>query len=168
MLDALIRPLLLIALVTAAAGPWFVMAVLRPAFGKSGPSSQYLGPIEHQVARAGRIAGWIALAASLPELYLQVVDVMGGSILSAVEAPIVWRLLTRTATGWVWIGRTAMLAALLFALGTRRGLGRTAGRSRPWTGIRWWIALALAGAALGLYLPVALPPRRPHVVQPYP
>ncbi|MEK6716410.1 MAG: CopD family protein, partial [candidate division NC10 bacterium] len=148
MLDALIRPLLLIALVTAAAGPWFVIAVLRPAFGRSGLSTDGLDPIESQVARVGMTAAWIALGASLPELYLQVVDIMGGSILSGVEAPVVWRLLTRTATGWVWIGRTAMLAALLFALGTRRGLGRTAGRSRPWIGIRWWIALALAAAAL--------------------
>jgi hypothetical protein len=40
MLDALIRPLLLIAIVTAAAGPWFVIAVLRPAFGRSGLSEE--------------------------------------------------------------------------------------------------------------------------------
>ena len=86
MLDALIRPLLLIALVTAAAGPWFVIAVLRPAFGRSDLSSDDLDPCERQVARAGRIAGWIALAASLPELYLQVVDIMGGSILSGVRS----------------------------------------------------------------------------------
>ena len=148
MLDALIRPLLLIALVTAAAGPWFVLAVLRPAFGRSGLSTDDLDPIESQVARVGMTAAWIALGASLPELYLQVVDIMGGSILSGVESPVVWRLLTRTATGWVWIGRTAMLAALLFALGTCRGLGRTAGPPRPWAEIRWWTSLALAAAAL--------------------
>src|SRR3970282_955728 len=110
MLDALIRPLLLIALVTAAAGPWFVIAVLRPAFGRGGLSTDDLDPIESQVARVGMTAAWIALGASLPELYLQVVDIMGGSILSGVEAPVVWRLLTRTATGWVWIGREALLA----------------------------------------------------------
>jgi len=148
MLDALIRPLLLIALVTAAAGPWFVIAVLRPAFGRSDLSSDDLDPCERQVARVGRIAGWIALAASLPELYLQVVDIMGGSILSGVESPVVWRLLTRTTTGWVWIGRTALLAALLFTLSTRCEVGRTAGRSQPMAGPRWWLALALAAAAL--------------------
>src|SRR5574341_547158 len=136
MLDALIRPLLLIALATAAAGPWFIITVLRPAFGRSGLSSDDLGPIERQVARAGIIAGWIALAASLPELYLQVVDIMGGSILSGVESPVIWRLLTRTATGWVWMGRTVLLAALLFTLSTRCEVDRTAGRSQPMAGPR--------------------------------
>lgn len=140
MLDALIRPLLLIALVTAAAGPWFVLALLRPAISKAGLSSNHLDPIERQVARVGLTAAWISLVVGLPELYMQAVDIMGGTIFSGVQFHVVWRLLTRTTVGWVWIGRSILLAGLLVAL--------TTARSRPWSRIRWWIALALAAAAL--------------------
>ncbi len=140
MLDALIRPLLLIALVTAAAGPWFVLTLLRPIFGRAGLSTGRLDPIEHHVVRVVKAATWIALGCSLPELYMQAVDIMGGTIFSGVEPSVVWRLLTRTTSGWVWIDRTVLLAALLTLLAWPR--------SWPWSRIRWVTALVLAGAAL--------------------
>ncbi len=140
MLDALVRPVLLIALVTAAAGPWFVIILLRPTFGRAGLSAGRLDPIEQQVIRVAKAATWIALGVSLPELYMQAVDIMGGTIFSGVELSVVWRLLTRTNSGWVWVARTALLAALLMALAWSR--------SRPWSRIRWVTALVFAGAAL--------------------
>ena len=140
MLDALIRPLLLIALVTAAAGPWFVIALLRPTVRKAGLPSRDLEPIERQVARVATIATWIALGASLPELYLQTVEIIGGTIFSGVELSVIRTLLTRTTTGWVWISRAALLAAALVPF--------AAVGSRPQSGVRWWTALALASAAL--------------------
>lgn len=140
MLDALIRPLLLIALVTAAACPWFVIALLRPAVRKAGLSSRDLESIGRQVARVATIATWIALGSSLPELYLQAVEIIGGTIFSGVEFPVIWTLLTRTTTGWVWIARTALLATMLVAF--------AAAGSRPQSGVRWWTSLAVASAAL--------------------
>jgi putative copper resistance protein D len=148
MLDALIRPLLLIALVTAAAGPWFVVALLRPVFRRVRLSSRHLDPVERRVVDVAKAATWIALVASLPELYVQGVDITGGTIFSGIEFSIVWRLLTRTTVGWVWIGRTVLLAALLVVLATRRERNQLTATSRPWSWIRWWIALALATAAL--------------------
>ena len=97
------------------------------------------------MARAG---AWIALGASLPELYLQTVDISGGAIFSGVELSVVWRLLTRTATGWVWISRSALLVALLAVLAARPGIGRTMEGSRTWSGVLWWVALVLGAAAL--------------------
>jgi putative copper resistance protein D len=154
MLDALVRPLLLIALVTAAAGPWCVVALLRPALVKAGLSPNLVDPIEGRVARIVNTGAWIAVAASLPELYLQTVDISGGSILSGIELSAVWRFLTRTTAGRVWISRILLLAALLVVLRTSpepaRGScgqpGRTMPRSR--SGLSWWTALALAAAAL--------------------
>ncbi len=140
MLDALVRPVLLIALVTAAAGPWFVIILLRPIFGRAALSTDRVDPIEQQVVRVTKAAAWIALCFSLPELYMQVVDIMGGTIFSGVELSMVWKLLTRTTSGWVWIARTAVLAALLMLLAWHR--------LWPWSHIRWVAALALAGAAL--------------------
>jgi len=148
MLDALIRPALLIALVTAAAGPWFVITLLRPALRSVGLSSGHFDPIGNRVARVAAGAAWIALAASLPELYLQAVDISGGTIFSGVELSVIWRLLTRTSVGRVWIGRTALLAALLVILATCRDPGQRETPSQPLFGIRWWVALALAAAAL--------------------
>ncbi len=164
MLDALVRPALLIALLIAAAGPWFVIALLRPALRSTGLSSGQLDPIGDRVARVAAGAAWIALAAGLPELYLQTVDITGGTIFSGVEPAVVWRLLTRTATGWVWIGRSALIGALLVVLRTCPEPGRRAchfdrlraqpepdrrtSRSRPRFGIRWWAALILGAAAL--------------------
>jgi len=150
MLDAFVRPLLLIALVTAAAGPWCVVALLRPVLFKAGLAPNLFGPIEGRVARIVSIAAWIALAASIPELYLQMVAISGGSVLSGVEFAAVWRFLTRTAAGWVWIGRAALLVALLAVARTCLESGRTSsglGRETP-PQPRWWTALALAAAAL--------------------
>src|SRR3990172_3429576 len=148
MLDALIRPLLLIALVTAAAGPWFVIAVLRPAFGRLGLSSPHRDPIERQVARVANAATWIAVGAGVPEIYLQAVDILGGSMLSGVQLSVPWRLLTQTTAGWVWVGRNASLVALLVVLGTGREWSRTTTPSWPWSRVRWLTAMALGTAAL--------------------
>jgi putative copper resistance protein D len=148
MLDALIRPLLLIALVTAAAGPWFVIALLRPALGRLGLSSPHLDPIERQVARVANAATWIALGAGVPEIYLQAVDIMGGSMFSGVQLSVPWRLLTQTTAGWVWVGRNASLVALLVVLGTGREWSRTTTPSWPWSRVRWLTAMALGTAAL--------------------
>ncbi len=140
MLDALVRPVLLISLVTVAAGPWFVITLLRPTFGGAGLSAGHLDPIEQHVVRVAKAATWVALCFTLPELYMQAVDIMGGTIFSGVELSVVWRLLTRTTSGWVWIARTGLLGALLMLLAWHR--------SWPWSGNRWVAALILGGAAL--------------------
>ncbi len=146
MLDTLVRPLLLIALVTAAAGPWCVVILLRPALLGAGLLSSLFDSIEGRVARIVNTVAWIALAASIPELYLQVVDISGGSILSGIELSAAWRFLTRTTAGWVWIGRAVLLAALLAVLRTCPEPGR--GTPRPRSGFYWWAALGVAAAAL--------------------
>lgn len=118
MLDALTRPVLLIALVTAAAGPWVILVLLRLAFRRSGLSSDLLGPTEHRVIRTGSTATWIALAAAVPELYMQAVDISGGSPLGGVELWSAWRLLTRTTVGRVWIARSVLLSGLWIVFAT--------------------------------------------------
>ena len=148
MLDALVRPVLLIALVVAAAGPWCVIALLRPALRGAGLAPDHLESLEGQVARVARAGVWLALGSSLPELYLQTVDIIGGTVFSGVEPGVVWRLLTRTATGWVWIGRGALLVALVAVLPARPRIGRPAEDSRAWSGALWWAALALGASAL--------------------
>ncbi len=148
MLDALFRPVLLIALVTAAAGPWFVIALLRPTLCGSGLTLSHLDPIERRVVGIAKAAAWIALIVSVPELYLQTVDIMGGTLFSGVEFSVVWRLLTRTTAGWVWIGRSILIAALLVALATPRERGQRTARSWPWSRIRWLTVLVLAASAL--------------------
>jgi putative copper resistance protein D len=146
MLDALVRPLLLIALVTVAAGPWCVVALLRPVLHRTSLSPDLLDPIEGSVARIVKAGAWVALAASIPELYLQIVDISGGSILSGIEISAGWRFLTRTRAGWVWIGRNLLLVALLGAL--RASFDPASSTPRPRTSRSWRTALALAAAAL--------------------
>jgi len=149
MLDALVRPLLLIALVVAASGPWCLLALLRPACRDVGLAGRCADDIEPRVTRTVAAAAWIALAASPLELYLQAVDVAGGTVFSGVEPALAWQLLTGTASGWVWTGRVVLLAGLLAVLAAGpAGVGDSLEPQRG-TRLRWCTALVLSAGALG-------------------
>jgi putative copper resistance protein D len=147
-LDALIRPALLIALVTAAAGPWCAITVLRPALRDASLLPEQAAGVWRRLLGVSSVAAWVALCLGPPELYMQMVAVSGGSILSGVGLSDVWRFLSRTGAGRVWVGRMLLLGALLPVLMIFRRRAGSGTSVTSGVGLGWWLGLVLAGGAL--------------------